>query len=201
LFDDCVEAGLVDKDVAKFVEAYTTPATSEAISGGCKGCPICTEDFSDAGGDGDNEPAVKTKCVHFFGKPCLQVWVDSWDREGKAAVPNCPNCRAKLYDQIDMPPETLQVIMREYVAYARSDVELDREVDAFLLAARVEDVHGRFDPSLGVMLEKLDQRRTRMFQYGRDIQLPFKKLIQVDVQHRHRSSSHSTSSPSSSGSE
>ena len=35
MFYDCVEASLVDKDVVKFVEAFTSAATSEAISSGC----------------------------------------------------------------------------------------------------------------------------------------------------------------------
>ena len=61
-----------------------------------------------------------------------------------------------------MLPERLQPCVREYIAYLRSDPELDQQGDSFLLAAREEEVDACFDPSLGTMLAKLYDRSIRI---------------------------------------
>jgi hypothetical protein len=80
-----------------------------------------------------------------------------------------------------MLPEQLQLVLRSYVADARRFDKLDRQVDAFLLAAHKEDIHGYFDISLGLMLEKLEARRTHLFQYGHAAGSIIEELSAADV--------------------
>jgi len=156
-----VSQGMISKDVNKKVEHFTKSATMEAVLLGNPECTICTLAYSDAPRD-DVEPAVKTCCGHYIGRNCLQAWIQSWENGQKEGVPKCPNCRSHLFCQIDMLPERLQPCVREYIAYLRSDPELDQQADSFLLAACEEEVDGCFDPSLGTMLARLYDRSIRI---------------------------------------
>ena len=178
IYLQCEAEGILSPYTAKPVETFTTPGTSEALASDCGDCPACTKGFGDTGAD-DVEPAVKTRCGHFMGKACLQTWVDVWEDEEKTGVPTCPHCRAPLDDLITVLPPNVQPVVREWMAYARSDSELDGEVDAFPLAAREQEAEQCFDVSLGVMLEKLETRRNRFLAYNDAVQEGIMQCLRI----------------------
>ncbi|RAR00743.1 hypothetical protein DDE82_007024 [Stemphylium lycopersici] len=180
LYSRCVREGLISAKSSRSVEDFTTPATCEAISSDREDCPICSSQFSEVEA-GDFEPAVKTHCAHFIGKDCLQSWVDSWYSSQKQGTPTCPNCRAPLHNQIDMLPAALQPVVRDWIAYVQANIELDREVDAFLLAARKEEIGGCYGVSLETMLKKLEQRRRQYVKFSNEINVVIQRLRLPDL--------------------
>ncbi|EMD92473.1 hypothetical protein COCC4DRAFT_162686 [Bipolaris maydis ATCC 48331] len=149
----------------------------------CKDCPVCQEELAKIAAEGGEIP-IKTHCGHIIGKNCLRAWVKSWDGDGKPGSPTCPLCRAQLslsllyqdieslplVEQIELLPSEVQPIARDWVAYARSDEALDREVDAFLLEARQEDIYGCYGVELGDMLARLETRRLKFIEYQKALQ-------------------------------
>ena len=139
------------------MEDFTTPATTEALEKGYDECPICGFALLDTPGY-EVEPTVKTSCGHFFGKECLRAWAQSWAEERKEGLPTCPTCRLLIWSPVDELPEVMKPIVRELVTFLRSDPDLDREVDAYLLNFSEEGMDGCADISVGVMMEKLRSR-------------------------------------------
>jgi hypothetical protein len=88
----------------------------------------------------------------------LRAWVRSWDIERKEGVATCPSCRTGIWTTVDELRGVLKSIVRELVAYLRSDPDLDWEVDAYLLNFNEQDLDECADVSFGVMLEKLNRR-------------------------------------------
>ncbi|EUC33352.1 hypothetical protein COCCADRAFT_36816 [Bipolaris zeicola 26-R-13] len=147
----------------------------------CKDCPVCQEEVAKTPAEGGEVP-IKLHCGHMIGRDCLQTWLKSWHIDREKENPTCPLCRAQLpllykdiesmpWDkQLELLPSQVQLIAREWVAYARSDEALDREVDAFLLAAREEQIDGCYGVELGHMLAKLETRRLAFVQYQKTLQ-------------------------------
>jgi hypothetical protein len=166
MYQRCLNKGLVTADAAKSVETFTLSWIGESMGSDCEDCPICTLKLAETAAEGA-EVAVKTRCGHIIGKDCLQSWVDSWHADGKQGVPTCPNCRTPLHNYIALLPSEMQPVMREWVAYARGDEELDKTVDGFLLGARETEIDGCYIALLGSMLAKLETRRERFAGYMR----------------------------------
>ncbi|EMD67388.1 hypothetical protein COCSADRAFT_157778 [Bipolaris sorokiniana ND90Pr] len=76
-----------------------------------------------------------------------------------------------LVEQFELLPSEVRPIAREWVAYARSDEALDREVNAFLLGARKEDIDGCYGVELGDMLARLEMRRLIFIEYQKALQV------------------------------
>ncbi|EUC46202.1 hypothetical protein COCMIDRAFT_25747 [Bipolaris oryzae ATCC 44560] len=171
----CVEASVIDTDDR--VELSQTSIAYEMIGPNCKDCPVCQEGLAKAAAE-DGEVPIKTPCGHVVGKDCLQAWVKPWDGDEKPGNPTCPMCRAQLpllgslplIKQLELLPREVQQIAREWVAYARSDEALDREVDTFLLEAREEEIYGCYGVELGDMLARLETRRLTFIQYQKALE-------------------------------
>ena len=80
-----------------------------------------------------------------------------------------------------MLPAALQPIVRGWIAYVQGDIKLARQVDAFLLAARKEEIGGCYDVSLGTMLRKLEQRRKAYVKYSNKIDVVLQRLHLPDL--------------------
>ncbi|KAM0794912.1 hypothetical protein BDR22DRAFT_637998 [Usnea florida] len=79
--------------INQFLGKARRVATSEL--GGDFRCTICSEGFL----RGENpEVPIRLDCGHVFGMSCILKWLSPLSRSGNN---NCPNCRAKIFDNWD----------------------------------------------------------------------------------------------------